>query len=243
MSETRSVLVTNVRHFVGLPSAKALLADGAAVFCHDAAFADAGKRAAFAAAHPGLRPLAEQAPKELVAAVVQAQGRLDAVVSNDAFPAIRGPIAEAKLEDLRASLEALTVFPFALAQAAVPQFRRQGGGRLLFVTSAGPLRGLPNYSMYATARGATNALALSLAKELAGDNIQVNAIAPNYVESPTYFPPALLADPKARAKMESNIPLRRLGKPEEVAALIAFFASDKCGFVTGHVLPVAGGWA
>ena len=129
MSESRSVLVTNVQHFVGLPSAKAIAADGTMVFCHDAEFTDAGKRDAFAKAHPGLRVLAEQSPADLVAAVVKAAGRLDTVVSNDAFPALRGPIAAARREDLRASLEALTVFPFALAQAAVPQFQKRTSSR------------------------------------------------------------------------------------------------------------------
>ena len=116
-------------------------------------------------------------------------------------------------------------------------------GKILFITSATPLRGLPNYSMYVTARGATNALTVSLAQELGRDNIQVNAIAPNYVESPTYFPPELVNDPDTFAKMTRNIPLKRLGKPEEVAALVAFYASDKSDFITGHVMPFAGGWA
>ena len=121
--------------------------------------------------------------------------------------------------------------------------KRRRRGKILFITSATPLRGLPNYSIYVTARGAANALAVSLAQELGRDNIQVNAIAPNYVESPTYFPPELVGDPEALAKMIRNIPLKRLGKPEEVAALVAFYASDKSDFITGHVMPFAGGWA
>ena len=116
-------------------------------------------------------------------------------------------------------------------------------GKILFVTSATPLRGLPGYSMYVTARGAANALAVTLAKELARDNIQVNAVAPNYVESPDYFPAELLDDPKTRDKILANIPLGRLGKPEELAALIAFLASGKADFITGQVIPFAGGWA
>jgi len=94
-----------------------------------------------------------------------------------------------------------------------------------------------------TARAAANGLAVSLAKELARDNIQVNAIAPNFVESPDYFPPKLLADEAAFAKITRNIPLGRLGKPEEIAAAIAFYASDQSDFITGNVLPFAGGWA
>lgn len=236
-------LITHVTHFVGPASAKALNARGLKVFCHDESFTEAGPRERFAAANPSLTALAEQTPEDLVSAVEQAAGRLDVLVNNDSYPALRAPVEEAKAEDFRATLEGLMVFPFLLAGRAAALMKRQGQGRILFVSSAAPLRGIPNYSMYAAARGGANALALSLAKELAPHKILVNAIAPNYVESPTYFPESLLADPAARAKMERNIPLGRLGKPEEVASLVAFFAAGDCGFATGQVVSVSGGWA
>jgi NAD(P)-dependent dehydrogenase (short-subunit alcohol dehydrogenase family) len=164
-------------------------------------------------------------------------------VSNDDAPAIRAPLEEASVEDFRTGLEEMMVRPFMLAKEAVKPMKRQGGGRILLVTSAAPFRGLANYSMYAAARGGANALALTMARELAPHNIIVNAVAPNYVANPSYFPPKLLADPQALAKIERNIPLGRLGKPEEVGALIEFFAVGDCAFVTGHVVPIAGGWA
>jgi NAD(P)-dependent dehydrogenase (short-subunit alcohol dehydrogenase family) len=116
-------------------------------------------------------------------------------------------------------------------------------GKLIFVTSAAPVHGLPNYCMYAAGRGGANSLALSIAKELARDNIQVNAVAPNYIESESYFPKSLLAEATAVAKMTSKVPLGRLGKPAEVAEMIAFLASDGANFITGQVIPIAGGWA
>jgi NAD(P)-dependent dehydrogenase (short-subunit alcohol dehydrogenase family) len=239
----RVALVSNVAHFVGLPAAIEMAAQGAAVVCHDKSFADTDARKDFAAAHPELHVIGEQEPADIAAAVTAGHGRIDVLVNNDAFPAIRAPIEKAQLEDMRAGLEALVTAPFALSQAVVPQMKQRRSGKLLFVTSAAPLRGLPNYSMYATARGAANALAVSLARELAPFQIQVNAIAPNFVESPTYFPAKLLADPEALKKITANIPLGRLAKPEEVAALIAFYASPRADFITGHVMPFAGGWA
>jgi NAD(P)-dependent dehydrogenase (short-subunit alcohol dehydrogenase family) len=116
-------------------------------------------------------------------------------------------------------------------------------GKILFITSAVPFHGLPNYSMYVTARGATNSMAVSLAKELGPHNIQVNAIAPNFVENPDYFPEELRQNKQAMTKILKSIPLRRLGKPEEIAALIAFYASGESDFITGNVMPFAGGWA
>ena len=239
----RVVLITNVEHFVGRPVAEELAGQGATVACHDASFGDAEAAERFAAANPGLAVIREQAPAEIVAAATAALGRIDVVVCNDAGAAVRAPIETASADDLRSALEEMVVFPFRLAAAAVPQMKQQRRGKILFITSATPLRGLPNYAIYVTARGAANALAVSLAQELGRDNIQVNAIAPNYVESPTYFPPELVNDPEALARMTRNIPLKRLGKPEEIAALVAFYASDRSDFITGHVMPFAGGWA
>lgn len=242
------VLVTNVLHFVGLPAAEEMAAQGASVYCHDTSFGEGGSgeacaRTHFAAAHPELHPVAEQDPDALVAAVTAEHGRIDVLVNNDAFPAIRAPVEKARIGDLRDALEALVVFPFVLTGAVVPQMKERRSGKVVFVTSAAPLRGIPNYSAYAAARGGANALVVCLARELAPFNVQVNAIAPNFVESPTYFPPELLADPEALKKITDNVPLGRLGKPQEVAAAIAFLASERSDFITGLVMPFAGGWA
>ena len=236
------VLVTNVTHFIGPPVVVELCRSGARVACHDNCFRDADEAGRFVARHPGAVALGASAPADIVAEATEACGQVDIVINNDAGAAVRAPLADARTDDLRAALDEMVVFPFEIARAAVPQMKARRRGKLLFITSAAPLRGLPNYAMYATARGAANALAVSLARELGPDNIQVNAIAPNYVESPTYFPPELVDDPKILARMTRDIPLKRLGKPKEAAALVAFFASDESDFITGHVMPFAGGW-
>ena len=243
MLKDRVVLITNVEHFVGTPVAAELAAQGATVVCHDASFESEKAAGAYDAANPGFSVTRTQTPADIVADVTGAHGQIDVVICNDAGAAVRAPIEAADPDDLRVALEEMVVFPFQMASAVVPQMKARKSGKILFITSATPLRGLPNYSMYVAARGATNALAVSLAQELGRDNIQVNAIAPNYVESPTYFPPELVNDPDTLSKMTRGIPLKRLGKPEEVAALVAFYASDQSDFITGHVMPFAGGWA
>ena len=140
-------------------------------------------------------------------------------------------------------MEALVVFTYPLVGAAVPSMKLAGGGKIIVVTSAAPLRGIANYSMYAAGRGAGNAMVKSLSLELASSNIKANAVAPNYIENFTYFPQELTQNEAGMAKMLSNIPSKRLGRPEEVAEQIAFFASDKCCYVMGHVVPISGGWA
>ena len=243
MADKSVVLITNATQYVGPASVARLRRDGAEVVAEDGRFVDSEAAAAFSAAHPGVVTTGETSAETTVGVALERFGRLDTLISNDDAPAIRAPLETADLGDFRAGLEAMVVRPFAMAQAAAGAMKRSGGGRILLITSAAPLRGLTNYSMYATARGGANALTLTLARELAPHKIVVNAIAPNYVANPTYFPPELLANPDALAKIQSNIPLGRLGTPEEVGALVAFFAIGDCGFVTGHVIPIAGGWA
>lgn len=243
MLSDRTVLVTNVCHFVGVAAAKVLQAHGATVLCHDNSFANPSAVFAFESKNPDLAVLKVTSTTEAVDQTVSTLGKIDIAVINDFFPAVRAPIGEAHAEDFRQALEALMVVPFETASAAARHMKPRRCGKMIFVTSAAPVHGLPNYCMYAAGRGGANALVLSVAKELARDNIQVNAVAPNYVESESYFPKELLGDEKALAKMISKVPLGRLGKPEEVAETIAFLASDRSDFITGQVIPVAGGWA
>lgn len=243
MLDGRKILITNVTHFTGVAASQVMADMGASVVCHDASFTDAAARDAFTGTHDGLIAIEAQEPADVAASAVEAAGHIDALICNDSYPAIRAKVEEAKLEDMRAGLEAMLVAPFAMCGAIVPHFKERGSGKILFLTSATAFVGLPNYSMYVAARAGANGLAISLAKELARSNIQVNAIAPNFVENPDYFPPELLADEAAYKKITANIPLGRLGKSDEIAAAIAFYVSDKSDFITGHVLPFAGGWA
>ncbi|MGE0660522.1 MAG: SDR family oxidoreductase [Reyranellaceae bacterium] len=239
----RTALITCATRFAGRPAARALLAQGVRVVMHDEAFADDSARRAFEQEVPGVTAFAAQGYDDIAARAVAVHGGIDIFVSNDAYPATRAPLEEASAAAYREALEALTVRPLAIARGLVPGMKARGWGRIVLVSSAAPLRGLANYSMYVSARAACNGLVSSWAKELGRKGITVNAVGSNYVENPDYFPPELLADKAAMVKMTAGIPLGRLGKPEEIAAAIAFLASDGAGFITGHVLPHAGGWA
>ena len=243
MLSDKTALVTNVCHFVGIAAAQSLHQHGAQVYCHDTSFGEVEARVSFHGQNPSLNLLEETDTGAAVEATVKAAGNIDVVVLNDFYPALRAPIEQANLDDYRKTLEALMIVPFTTAAAAARNMKPRRAGKLVFVTSAAPFHGLPNYCMYVAGRGGANSLARSLAKELARDNIQVNAVAPNYVESESYFPKDLLADEQALAKMTKNVPLGRLGKPHEVSEMIAFLASDKADFITGQIIPVAGGWA
>ena len=243
MLKDRVILITNVEKFAGSGTTQVALSEGAMVLAHDPAFEAATARRKYESQFPGAHALAATEPVAMVDEALKRQGRIDALVNNDAFPALRAPIAEARLEDFRTALETMAVMPFRLVQLVAPSMRRRKSGRIVFVSSAAPLRGIANYAPYVSARAAANGLVSSLAKELGRDGITVNAVGSNYVENPDYFPPALLANTEAMAKMTAQIPLGRLGKSAELGAAVCFLCSDGAGFITGHVLPHAGGWA
>jgi len=243
MLKDRVLLVSNVSRFAGHGLSRVAVAEGARVLAHDPGFADAEKRRAYEAAFPGTVALAEQQDDALVDEAIQAAGRIDALVNNDASPARRATLADASMDDYRAAFEAMAVRPLALTQKVAPLMQRQRGGRIVFVSSAAPLRGIAHYTLYVSARAATLGLVTSLAKELGRDGITVNAVGSNYVENPDYFPPSLTSNPDAMRKMTAQIPLGRLGTPAELAATICFLCSDGAGFITGHTLAHAGGWA
>src|SRR6201986_3457547 len=224
----RVLLITNVEKFAGHGTTQVALAQGATVLAHDPSFDDPGARRKYESHFPGAHALAATEP--LAELALKRAGRIDALVNNDAFPALRAPLAEARMEDFRAALEAMAVAPLRLTQLVAPSMRKRRSGRIVFVSSAAPLRGIANYAPYVSARAAGNGLVSSRAKELGRDGITVNAVGSNYVENPDYFPPALLANKEAMAKMTAQIPLGRLGKAQELGAAVCFLCSDAAGF-------------
>ena len=239
----RVILITNVEKFAGHGTTRVALAQGATVIAHDPSFEAPSARRRYETQFQGAHALSATDPATMDELALKRHGHIDALVNNDAYPALRAPLGEARLEDYRAALEAMAVAPFHLTQLVAPSMRKRKAGRIVFVSSAAPLRGIANYAPYVSARAAANGLVSSLAKELGRDGITVNAVGSNYVENPDYFPPALLANREAMAKMTAQIPLGRLGKSDELGATVCFLCSDGAGFITGHVLPHAGGWA
>ncbi|MBL8415230.1 MAG: SDR family oxidoreductase [Propionivibrio sp.] len=238
-----TALITNALEFAGPPAVVALCEAGFQVITHDTAFADTTARDRYQKANPDVMVLSAQIPAEIVESAWAVAKRLDVLVSNDAYPPIHGPIVDANIDDLRATLERLVVFPFALMKAAIPRLIAQQNARVVMITSNRTRLPLPGGAIPDAARAGLNALVKSLSLELAPHGIPVNAIAPNYLYSETYFPRAkFVDDATGRAYIQGVVPVGRLARPEEIGELIHYLATMQGSFLTGSIIDFSGGW-
>jgi NAD(P)-dependent dehydrogenase (short-subunit alcohol dehydrogenase family) len=238
----RKILLTNVTNYCGPGALAQLLKSGAEVWCHDPSFVEPEACARFESLGQA-RALSGQTPEEIFAEMLRLAGAPDAIVSNDVHPIARNDIEATPLADWRATFEAVVLFPIRLTQAFLPDFKTRRSGSFVFVTSARETRPEPGFAIPTSLRAATTAFAKALAKEAAPFGIQANVVAPNYLASEMYYPRArFVDDPAGRAAIAEKVPFGRLGEPDEVGALIAFFASGASPFTTGQVVHFTGGW-
>lgn len=187
------------------------------------------------------RPL-DQDPA-LPAELVLAAGHVDALVAHLAVPAPTSAAADVDEAEWR-HVFAHMVDPLPrLVRAVLPQMRERRSGKILVMGSASALRGMKRTSSYSAARGAQLAYVQALGVELAPSGIRVNAIAQNFVDNPTYFPPEVQALPAFQERLKRDVPLGRLVSAEEDALFAAYLCSDAADCFVGQVFPMSGGWA
>lgn len=175
--------------------------------------------------------------------MVQQHGSVDVLLVNLAMPAPSTLAAEVSEDEWHAVFDTM-VHPLPrLVKAVLPQMQLRGSGKILVMGSASALRGMKRASSYSAARGAQLAYVQAIGVELAPMNIQVNAIAQNFVDNPTYFPPEVQANPRFIERMKREVPLGRLVKAEEDAEFAAYLCSRHADCFVGQVFPVSGGWA
>jgi 2-keto-3-deoxy-L-fuconate dehydrogenase len=176
------------------------------------------------------------------AQMVREAGVVDVLVVHLACPAPTTPAGEVGEDEWR-SVFAQVVDPLPrLVGAVLPQMIARRRGKILVMGSASALRGIKRASSYAAARGAQIAYVRSVGIEVAPHGIQVNAIAQNFVENPTYFPPEVQRDPRFQERLKREVPLGRLVRPSEDAEFAAYLCSEHADCFVGQVFPVAGGW-
>jgi NAD(P)-dependent dehydrogenase (short-subunit alcohol dehydrogenase family) len=176
------------------------------------------------------------------AALVAAAGRVDVLVANLAIPAPSTPVAGVTDEEWARVFDHL-VHPLPrLARAVLPQMTERRSGKILVMGSASALRGMKRASTYSAARGAQLAYVQAVGVEVAPHNVQVNAIAQNFVDNPTYFPPDVQANPAFQERLRREVPLGRLVSPREDALFAAYLCSEAANCFVGQVFPLCGGW-
>ena len=254
--QERVALVAGSSAGLGFATAQTLAAEGAhvAVNGRDAARCEEAA-ARIRAATPGAQVLAcpgdvakPPEARALVERVVGHFGRLDILVCNAGGPAPTD-FAHAPDEAFQRALDLNLLSAVHLARAAAPGMRERRWGRIVCITSIAARQPLPNLLLSTMARAGTHGFAKALSDEVGRDGVLVTVVVPGYMRTARI---ASLIEERSRregrpaeailSEMVANVPLGRVGEPEELAAAIAFLASERASYITGTVLAVDGGY-
>jgi 2-deoxy-D-gluconate 3-dehydrogenase len=237
-------LVTGAAAGIGAAIAEALAEHGAAVACHgNTRRADA--TAARIQAHNGRAAalsgdLADRAtPARLLGEVLERFGRIDIVVNNAGMMR-RAPAVEHSDEDWDAVLNVNLTSVFSLCKLAGKQLLEQGSGKIVNIASLLSFQGGVTVPAYAASKGGIAQLTKALANEWAGRGVNVNAIAPGYIETDNTT--ALRQNAERFRQISERIPAGRWGTPRDLAGAAVFLCSRAADYVHGHLLTVDGGW-
>jgi 2-dehydro-3-deoxy-L-rhamnonate dehydrogenase (NAD+) len=222
---TKRALVTGGMSGLGLAAAERLRADDVTVVTLDRT--------------PGADLVADVTDPDAVAAAVAAAGPVDILVNSAGIIGPNLPLWEVSTEDWTRTFAVNVTGTFHTCRAVVPGMVERGWGRIVNLASIAGKDGNPTLSAYSASKAAVMALTKSLGKELATTGVLVNAIAPAVIDTPMNA----VTTPDVLARLTRMIPMQRIGRPDEVAELIAWLASDRCSFSTGAVYDISGGRA
>lgn len=181
-----------------------------------------------------------EAPDELMEALVRQLGQVDVLVNN-AGAGKPTPSQELTAEEADSAWALNTRAPLLLGAKAAAHMAQIGGGSIVNVSSAvGSDRSMAHVSLYATTKGAVDAVTLALAAEWGASGVRVNAVRPGVVR--TDFSAGITEDQALTEMLTKEYVLKRFGEPEDVAQAILFFASPASSYITGQLLSVDGGW-
>jgi meso-butanediol dehydrogenase/(S,S)-butanediol dehydrogenase/diacetyl reductase len=238
--EDRVAIVTGGASGIGEATVRRLVAEGAR-----AVIADVDReRGESVAAETGATFEAvdvgdEAALGSLIERTARRLGRIDLLVSN-AFASTVGPLEQTTGPGWERTIQVTLTAVFTGLRAVAPVMRSGGGGAVVNVASISGMAGDRGLAAYNAAKAGVINLTRTAALELAGAGIRVNAVCPGVIDTPA-LQRAFARRPEGRDVVSRAVPLRRLGRPEEIASAILFLASDDASYVTGATLVVDGG--
>lgn len=248
-TDIRTAIVTGGASGMGRATARRFAADGLAVgvLDIDGPGAEAVTAEIVACGGKALALVADMGdPAQIEAAVAKARSVLGGVtiVVNNAAVENFAPAAEVTQADWDHVMAVNLKGAFFLIQAVLPDMVAAGWGRIVNISAFGAQIGAPNMALYTATKGGVISMTRSLAVELGRQGITVNSVSPGFIDTPMARR-AIEGDmfPVPYEQILAAYPIPRLGRPEEIAAACAFFASDEAGYVTAQLLGVNGGAA
>jgi len=239
----KTALVTAAGAGIGRATAKAFAAEGATVLATDV---DGPALATLKDEAPALETALLDVRSDRAVSELFSAGFAPDVLFNCAGFVHHGTILDCAAEDWAFSFDLNVTAMYRVIRAALPGMLARGGGSIVNMASlASSLRGAANRCAYGASKAAVIGLTKSVAQDFVTQGIRCNAICPGTVQSPSLEGRiAAMADPvAARAAFIARQPMGRLGRPEEIAALAVYLASDESGFTTGTAQVIDGGWS
>lgn len=246
MTSRRVALINDGSFYVGPPLAKRLAESGHDIVIGnpaDGLLEELESLGAKAVGVDDVRDLSkpETAPT-LVAAAMKAFGRIDCAVMSSGL-IVTGSLVKSSREDLDKVYSGCVVAPYEFLKAVLPVMVDQKGGQVLVITSASGSRPTPGAPLYSSMRAGATMMAKNAAQEMARHNVQVNSVGTNYMDFPEFRRASGADDPEVRKKIESQVPLGRLGRLDEFAHFCLPYLDGRSTFATGQYVSFSGGWS
>ncbi len=238
----QTALITGGGTGIGLASAQCLAACGARVIVAGRREAELAKAVATIGPAASAQVLDVGDLKSIpgiVAGLRDRHGPVNILINNAGIN-LKKPFAETNDAELLSLLQTNVVGANALTHALLPQLRESGRGSVVFTSSMAAIFGLPKVTAYSIAKSALTGAVRSLAVELGGENIRVNAVAPGWIET-EMTRKAFANEPARKQKIIDRTPLGHMGEPADIGWAVAYLCSPAAKFVTGTILVVDGG--